>query len=103
MSEASFGGTEPITERLAGVEARLEHMATREDLARVEANLARVEGRLEHMATREDLARVDARLEHMATREDLASFEARILRWLISFLAFGSISLVVGVTRTFLA
>ena len=96
MSETPSGVTEPIAGRLARVEARLEHMATREDLARVEA-------RLEHMATREDLARVEARLEHMATREDLAGFEARILRWLISFLAFGSITLLVGVTRTFLA
>ena len=49
----------------------------------------------------ERLARIEARLEHMATREDLANFETRMLRWVASFLGFGTLSLIIGVTRTF--
>ena len=49
----------------------------------------------------ERLARIEARLEHMATREDLANFEVKMLRWIASFLVFGSVSLIIGVTRTF--
>ena len=85
MSAMPMGDTERVAERLARIEARLEHMATREDLANLEAKMSRIE----------------ARLEHMATREDLANFEARMLRWVAGFLMFGTVSLVIGVTRTF--
>ena len=85
MREMPQGDAERVAERLARIEARLEHMATREDLANLEAKMPRIE----------------ARLEHMATREDLANFEAKMLRWVAGFLMFGTVSLIIGVTRTF--
>lgn len=72
------------TERLARIEAKPDHMATREDLANLEAKMPRIE----------------ARLEHVATRKDLTNFEARMLRWVTVFLMFGTVSLIIGVTRT---
>ena len=57
--------------RLERLDERLESMATKADLAQVEA-------RLEGMATKEDLARVEERLEGTATKADLARVEARL-------------------------
>jgi len=55
------------------------HMATKEDLIRVDSRLDKIENR---MATKEDLVRVDSRLDeiesHMATKEDLVRLDGRL-------------------------
>ena len=49
--------------------------------------LTRLEERQEHMATKEDLGRLEARVDsienRMATKEDLAHLETRLIKWFV--------------------
>ena len=57
----------------------------------------------------ERLARIEARLEHVATREDVSEVkvlierkESTMLRWLLGLMVVAGISLLAGLTRTFI-
>lgn len=45
-------------ERLARLETKMDHAATREDVLAVKVSIERIEARLEHTATKEDIQRL---------------------------------------------
>ena len=61
-------------ERLARIEAKMEHVATREDVAK-----------MEHVATREDVAKIETLIERK---------ESAMLKWLIGIVITAGISFV---------
>ena len=74
-------------ERLARLEAGQEHLATKEDIARLES---RQDSMSANMATKEDIARLESRQDSMATKEDVAHLETRIIKWMVGLMT-GSI------------
>ena len=79
-----------VKQRLVRLETRMEHTATKEDLARLET---RLESHMKHTATKEDLARLETRLEshmeHAATKEDLKDLKI----WFLSGVLGGSLTI----------
>ena len=53
-------------------------LATKADLAAIEADIAAIKARLDTFATKADLAVIEARLDTFATKADLAVIEARL-------------------------
>lgn len=45
-------------ERLASLEAKMDHAATREDVLAIKVSIERIEARMEHFATKEDIQRL---------------------------------------------
>ena len=70
-------------ERLARLESGQEHLAAKEDIARLESRLDSLSA---NVATKEDLARVESRQDSMATKEDLAQLETRIIKWMVGLM-----------------
>lgn len=63
--------------------------------------LARVEAHLEHTATREDVAEVKNLIEQVKTL--IERKESTMLRWLIGIIAIAAVSLMAALLRTFLS
>ena len=63
--------------------------------------LARIEAKMEHMATREDIASVRTLIAEVKTL--IAEKETKTLRWLIGIIALAAISLLTVLIRTFLS
>ena len=79
-------------ERLTRLEAERQHLATKEDITRLEGatkeNMARLEG-----ATKEDMARLEGIIRESVaqTHAAISQLEARQIRWLIGLMA-GSVA-----------
>jgi len=56
---------------LEQMDARMEQMATKDDLRALAARLEQMDARMEQMATKDDLHALDARMDQMATKDDL--------------------------------
>jgi hypothetical protein len=60
-------------------------------MAMMEQRVSRLEGAFEHMATKADIARLEARLETSIAnlKTDIVAVESRLLRWTVGTMGVG--------------
>ena len=82
----------PVRERLASLEAKMDHAATREDVLAIKVSIERIEARLEHG--------VEARMEHVATKEDIQRLKVWVLGGVLGALGL-AVVVATGVVTLF--